>query len=102
MNLYLFLTLVAIGWVTCVMTLTKYVQILRGESTLKLNDVEVALCSFIFASPLALVWYLFSEEIRLEDMAHHRRFLLITLGLLAVHIVVVFCLFYFNVIIVKL
>lgn len=98
MNLYLFLSLVAIGRITCLVTLVKYLQVLRGESSLKINDIEIAFCSIIFASPLALFWYLASEDIRLEDMSHNRRFLWITLGLLAFHIILTVCLFYFRLI----
>lgn len=97
-GLYILLTVIAIGWITSALSLTKYLQYLRGNSKFKMSDLEAALSSCFFASPLALFYFCLSREIRDEDYARNHRFLIISIALTIIQIIIIFLLFYFGVV----
>ena len=74
----------------------KYLKYLRGESNSKITDSAVILTSIIWGTPVILFMYCIFREIRFEDAAHKRRLLISCLIILALQIVAVVLLCYFD------
>lgn len=85
-----------IGFVSNYILDLKYLKYLRGETSVKYNDIAVILTSIIWGSPVVLFMYAIFSEIRIEDASHSHRLLISEIIILIIQIVAVVLLAVFN------
>lgn len=85
-----------LGFVSNYILDLKYLKYLRGETSVKYNDIAVILTSIIWGSPVVLFMYAIFSEIRIEDASHSYRLLIFEIIILIIQIVAVVLLAVFN------
>lgn len=74
-NAYYLFLLVLIGFLCSYSVVIAYAKSLKGKSKKRINDLAVILTSSLFGGPALLIGYII-PEIRLEDIGHKYRFLI--------------------------
>lgn len=85
-----------LGFVSNYILCLKYLKYLRGETSVKYNDIAVILTSIIWGSPVVLFMYAIFSEIRIEDASHNHRLLISEIIILIIQIVIVILLGVFG------
>ena len=95
---YILMTLIVLGWLSTYGAGIAYLKSLRGDIKKKISDVSVLTTSILFGSLISLFLYALFEEIRLEDLTKKHRYLIVSVGLLIIHVLIILLLFYFKVV----
>lgn len=100
MSITILILIIVLGFIGTYAIGVGYIKTLRGEQTKrKTKDTDVMLMSLILGAPMMLILYAMCSDIRLEDKVHNYRFLIVGIMNTVVEILVIFLLFYFDVII---
>ena len=96
MNIYTFFSIAIIGMLATYAVAIAYINFLQGKAKGKIADWAVILTAIAFGGPALLITYM-SKDVRFEDMAHHRRYLIFGILHTLWQAALIFLLIYFKV-----